>query len=428
MKRWISLLLSLLLVLSLSAIAVAEESDPIGVVDDDIYTNEIFGVEIRLPDNWYFLTDEAMASHMGYAEKYASREGLMALFKEQNNVCGMFAAAKDDPTASMNFMVEDLGVYQYLDEGGYRDLAKDQLAPSLQTQGFSNVEVLEKTFTVAERELVGLTVTASMGSSQFYMLDVLFKADRYMGVLTVASSSVEKTNECLDFLTFLDEQGFQPIEAVIPSLEPAEIAGVTMPDIGTTAEASVDSWSVIGNFLDTSWDTDFPMAEISSGVWQSAPLAMKANNEFKVRMNGSWAYMDYGEGCVAYGNNIVVPEDGVYVVTLDLNAMTLTYTNEEGVQPAVLTPETDSWAIIGTINGTNWDTDFPMQEVLPGVWMSDPLQLKAGNEFKVRLNGNWAVNYGITNGSLVRDGANIRVEKDGLYVVTLNLNDLTLTW
>ena len=84
------------------------------------------------------------------------------------------------------------------------------------------------------------------------------------------------------------------------------------------------------------------------------------------------------------------------------------------------------WSVIGTIDGSNWDKDFPMVEVNPGVWVSDALQLKAGDEFKVRMNGSWVVNYGITQGVMIQDGANVVVDRDGTYVITLDLNAMTL--
>ncbi len=67
-----------------------------------------------------------------------------------------------------------------------------------------------------------------------------------------------------------------------------------------------------------------------------------------------------------------------------------------------------------------------MTEVEPGIWKSEPLELKAGEEFKVRANADWAVNMGVNEGVAVQDGPNVKVEADGTYVITLNLNDNTL--
>ena len=86
----------------------------------------------------------------------------------------------------------------------------------------------------------------------------------------------------------------------------------------------------------------------------------------------------------------------------------------------------DVWTVIGGISGSTWDKDFEMKEVEPGVWKSEALELKAGEEFKCRANADWAVNMGVTDGAAVQDGGNVKVEADGTYVVTLNLNDNTL--
>ena len=74
--------------------------------------------------------------------------------------------------------------------------------------------------------------------------------------------------------------------------------------------------------------------------------------------------------------------------------------------------EKNAWSVIGAICGTNWDTDFPMTEVEPGVFQSEVLELKAGEEFKCRQGGSWDVNFGV-------DGENFKVEADGNYIVQL---------
>ena len=77
--------------------------------------------------------------------------------------------------------------------------------------------------------------------------------------------------------------------------------------------------------------------------------------------------------------------------------------------------EKNAWSIIGAINGTNWDTDFPMTEVSEGVFESEAMDLHAGEEFKCRQGGSWDVNFGV-------DGENFKVEADGTYIVRLTLD------
>ncbi len=80
--------------------------------------------------------------------------------------------------------------------------------------------------------------------------------------------------------------------------------------------------------------------------------------------------------------------------------------------------ELKSWGVIGSICGTSWDTDFPMTEIAPGVFRSEPLQLYAGDEFKVRYSGTWDLNYGIDG----KYGENFRVEQSGTYYVVFDKN------
>ena len=85
--------------------------------------------------------------------------------------------------------------------------------------------------------------------------------------------------------------------------------------------------------------------------------------------------------------------------------------------------EKNAWGVIGSICGTMWDTDFPMTEVEPGVFKSEPLELNAGEEFKVRQGASWDVNYG-SDGP---NGANVVVPETGTFVVVFDLNAGTIT-
>ncbi len=75
-----------------------------------------------------------------------------------------------------------------------------------------------------------------------------------------------------------------------------------------------------------------------------------------------------------------------------------------------------AFTVIGTVNDTKWDTDFPMTETSDGVWLSnDAFEMKAGTEFKCRQGLSWDVNYGV-------DGNNFVVETAGTYKVQLTIS------
>ena len=83
-----------------------------------------------------------------------------------------------------------------------------------------------------------------------------------------------------------------------------------------------------------------------------------------------------------------------------------------------------AWSAIGTICGTNWDTDFAMNKVADNTYETDVLSLKAGEEYKVRQGAAWDVNYGVDGAP---GGANIVVEADGNYKIQLILDGETAT-
>ena len=71
----------------------------------------------------------------------------------------------------------------------------------------------------------------------------------------------------------------------------------------------------------------------------------------------------------------------------------------------------NAWTVIGSIGGTMWDNDFPMTKGDDGIWVSEAMELHAGEEFKVRQGLSWDNNF---------PAENFKVEADGQYVVTFD--------
>ena len=82
----------------------------------------------------------------------------------------------------------------------------------------------------------------------------------------------------------------------------------------------------------------------------------------------------------------------------------------------------NGWTVIGTVNGTNWDTDLPMTKGDDGLWKTDEAYaMTAGTEFKVRQGLSWDNNVGAA------DGSNFVVEADGVYYVVFDEAAMTIT-
>ncbi len=213
------------------------------------------------------------------------------------------------------------------------------------------------------------------------------------------------------------------IDTNIPLLTFVNQEGI-LPEAAPVDENAVETWGVVGGFEASGWadGNDIPMTEKEAGVWVSAPVDMKAGDEYKVRANGKWD-KNYGfdeevNTKLDGQTNGKVEADGTYIVTLDL-------TNADAPVLSIAEKEPDVWGVVGSFAASNWgeSADVAMTEVEPGLWKSEPFELKAGELFKVRANNAWDLNYGITEGATVAGGDNVAVEADGNYVVTLDLTN-----
>ena len=91
----------------------------------------------------------------------------------------------------------------------------------------------------------------------------------------------------------------------------------------------------------------------------------------------------------------------------------------------------NAWTVIGSIGGTNWDTDLAMTEQADGTWKSnDAYEITApeydaegnqtgGTAFKVRQGKAWTNNYGMdAEGNPVKDGPNVNADSLGVEAGT----------
>lgn len=116
------------------------------------------------------------------------------------------------------------------------------------------------------------------------------------------------------------------------------------------------------------------------------------------------------------GADIVAPDAGMYLMTVDLAALTHTRTKTD-------------WGLIGSATPGGWDSDQDMTVDPATGTLSITLDLVAG-EIKFRANDDWALNYGDTgaNAMLEKDGDNIAIESDGNYTIELFLNVADYTY
>lgn len=173
-------------------------------------------------------------------------------------------------------------------------------------------------------------------------------------------------------------------------------------------------------------------------------LEVTGDQEIKFRADEDWVY-NWGADAKLGGDNIKVGT-GKYRVYLDLNKGTIelnekmfgkTEPSAGGDEPEPEKPAV--WSLIGTIGGTNWDTDTDMTNTDDEVWIARSVALTANDEFKLRFGHDWPDAVGGTEANskstidptnpydvfkpvlgtvFATGGMNIQVGVEGTYDVT----------
>ena len=112
---------------------------------------------------------------------------------------------------------------------------------------------------------------------------------------------------------------------------------------------------------------------------------------------------------IAQYNNASAPGQPGYGVGLVLKEA------KEGIDYTFgFVPADHTYGIVGSFEGSEWNADVPMEAAGDNTWKGE-VTLKAGDEFKVRADGEWKDSWG--NGA-----DNLKCEKAGTYVVTITFN------
>lgn len=135
------------------------------------------------------------------------------------------------------------------------------------------------------------------------------------------------------------------------------------------------------------------------------------NGGFKFTTAPDWDHTAYGmgasEGTIDAAGGNISADAGFYYVTVDLKKLTYSLTKVNTI------------TIIGAATGDkSWGTDLDMTYNATNGTYTYSGKLYAGG-FKFRVNKGWALNFGGSFDSLTNGGANMNIDADGTYTVTL---------
>lgn len=210
-----------------------------------------------------------------------------------------------------------------------------------------------------------------------------------------------------------------------------------------TKEWGADKIGVVGTI--NNWAApDVEMAFNKDYLRFWVDLEVTGDQEIKFRADEDWVY-NWGADAKSGGDNIKVGT-GKYRVYLDLNKGTVELNEKmfgkdepsaSGGEPEPEKPAV--WSLIGTIGGTNWDTDTDMTNTDGEVWIARSVALTANDEFKLRFGHDWPDAVGGTEANskstidptnpydvfkpvlgtvFATGGMNIQVGVEGTYDVT----------
>lgn len=112
--------------------------------------------------------------------------------------------------------------------------------------------------------------------------------------------------------------------------------------------------------------------------------------------------------------NITPEESGLYWMHIDYDHVSYELTTY------TLT-KIETVGLIGSFAGSGWDSDVVMASADGGITWTVDVTFAAGDEFKIRFNSDWGMNFGGDSSDLTHDGANIKVDEAGDYTVTLTV-------
>ena len=205
---------------------------------------------------------------------------------------------------------------------------------------------------------------------------------------------------------------------------------VKMEADGTLSQSwACNTWGVIGDATSGGWSDDTKMEyDKSTRLW--TVITSMTDKEFKFRANSDWT-INYGgdgvteDGLAPSGDNIKVPKESAYIITLDLtNAGRYTYAMEE----TTIEMSSAFMTLPGSYQGWSPEAESAYKVVSEArdFKYSGAYYFAAGTEFKFYDSGSWigivgdiSWNETRTKGDFViGDGANIVITEGAYYKIT----------
>ena len=175
----------------------------LGVMGDDGYTNEYFGVGMELPEGWTFFSDEELAQMLDVTLKVIDDEKLTemmtAALEDAGAVTNM--AAKDKlgmKNVNMRLTKVEDKILLALSEEDILRYSIDTVKDMLESAGYEDLEL-----EIGETEFAGenksiLYITGKLYDLPVYQGEVLLMGEEYYAILTFTSVMDDALDEVIE--------------------------------------------------------------------------------------------------------------------------------------------------------------------------------------------------------------------------------------
>lgn len=199
MKRTISVLLAMMLVLGcFCGVSFAEEdSFGIGDIGNNTYWNEQLSIGCILDENWYFYSREEILQLNGMTADMLEGQ-LKQMMEDGGSMMDMYATHQVTGE-TVNVTLERLSVANALliSEKKYCEIGVEPLVQGLTQIGFADVEAEIGTMEFMGEEHACIRISAQIEGIPFYETMAVVKIGRTIALATAASAGEDNTENTL---------------------------------------------------------------------------------------------------------------------------------------------------------------------------------------------------------------------------------------
>lgn len=170
------------------------------------YESTFIGLGFNLPEGWSFLSEDQMLAMNNLSAELLDSEQLQAAIENATVICDMYAI-NYTTGHSTNLQLEKLNAVTNIlyDANTYVDTAIKSLPSTLETAGYTNINVKKAMVTVAGTKHPGIELSCDYLGITVFQKQACIKVGNYMCIITVATSLEDQTDSILSNFYALEE-------------------------------------------------------------------------------------------------------------------------------------------------------------------------------------------------------------------------------